>query len=74
MARARLYAYLHGGEDDESRFNAWRDVVAELPRRQTRVLTWPVLTVFGFIAQPDRHVFLKPNVTRPSLRLVQPPL
>jgi hypothetical protein len=20
--------------------------------------------VFGFIAQPDRHVFLKPNVTR----------
>jgi len=28
------------------------------------VLTWPVVTVFGFIAQPDRHLFLKPNVTR----------
>jgi hypothetical protein len=28
------------------------------------VLTWPLLTVFGFIAQPDRHIFLKPNVTR----------
>jgi len=40
------------------------EVVAELPRRQTRVLTWPLLTVFGFIAQPDRHIFLKPNVTR----------
>ena len=35
-----------------------------LPRRQTRVLTWPIVTVIGFIAQPDRHIFLKPNVTR----------
>lgn len=59
-----LFAFLHGREDDESRFTRWRDVVAALPRRQTRVLTWPVLTVFGFIAQPERHMFLKPNVTR----------
>ena len=35
-----------------------------LPRKQTRVLTWPLVTVFAFIAQPDRHIFLKPNVTR----------
>jgi hypothetical protein len=28
------------------------------------VLTWPVVSVFGFLAQPDRHIFLKPNVTR----------
>ena len=59
-----LFAFLHGGGSEEGRFNAWRDTVAELPRKQTRVLTWPLLTVFGFIAQPDRHVFLKPNVTR----------
>ena len=59
-----LYHFLYGGGNDEVRFNRWRDVVAALPRRQTRVLTWPVLTVFGFIAQPDRHMFLKPNVTR----------
>jgi hypothetical protein len=38
--------------------------VASLPRRQTRVLTWPLVTVFGFIAQPSQHIFLKPNVTR----------
>ena len=38
-------------------------MVATLPRKQTRVLTWPVLTVFGFIAQPDTHIFLKPIVT-----------
>ena len=59
-----LFEFLHGGASDERRFNQWRDVVADLPRRQTRVLTWPLLTVFGFIAQPERHMFLKPNVTR----------
>ena len=59
-----LYDFLHGRAGDERRFETWCDVVGGLPRRQTRVLTWPVVTVFGFIAQPDRHVFLKPNVTR----------
>ena len=59
-----LYDFLHGRGAMKLKFERWRDVVAGLPRRQTRVLTWPLVTVFGFIAQPDRHVFLKPNVTR----------
>jgi len=59
-----LYSWLHGRGSMESRFAAWCEAIAGLPRRQTRVLTWPVLTVFGFLAQPDRHMFLKPNVTR----------
>jgi len=59
-----LYEFLHGRGGDERRFEAWCEVVGALPRRQTRVLTWPVVTVFGFLAQPDRHMFLKPNVTR----------
>ena len=59
-----LYDFLHGGREAETRFNRWRDVVGALPRRQTRVLTWPVLTVFGFIAQPRVHLYLKPTVTR----------
>ena len=63
-----LYDFLHGRGDLRGRFERWRDVVGALPRRQTRVLTWPVLTVFGFIAQPDTHVFLKPNVTRLAAR------
>jgi hypothetical protein len=28
------------------------------------VLTWPVLTVFAFIAKSGQHMFLKPNLTR----------
>jgi hypothetical protein len=63
-----LFAFLHGPGDGRTRFDAWTEVVAGLPRRQTRVLTWPVVTVFGFIAQPERHVFLKPNVTRVAAR------
>lgn len=59
-----LYELLHGRGSDEARFERWIDAVGRLPRRQTRVLTWPLVTVFGFIAQPDRHMFLKPNVTR----------
>jgi len=59
-----LYDFLHGRGSIATRFDRWCTVVGSLPRRQTRVLTWPVVTVFGFIAQPGRHMFLKPNVTR----------
>ncbi len=59
-----LYDFLHGRGSDEARFTRWCEAVAALPRKQTRVLTWPLVTVFGFIAQPDRHIFLKPNVTK----------
>jgi hypothetical protein len=61
---AGLFEFLHGRGGMEPRFNTWVEVVASLPRRQTRVLTWPLVTVFGFIARPDVHIFLKPTVTR----------
>ena len=63
-----LYDLLHGSGTIQRRFERWIDIVSRLPRRQTRVLTWPVVTVFGFIAQPQTHFFLKPNVTRTAAR------
>ena len=63
-----LYDFLHGSDSVEHRFGRWVETVAALPRKQTRVLTWPLVTVFGFIAQPDQHMFLKPNVTREAAR------
>ena len=63
-----LYAFLRAPGPARAPFERWCAAVAELPRRQTRVLTWPLVTVFGFIAQPDRHIFLKPNVTRRAAR------
>ena len=59
-----LHGFLYGGGDPGERFNTWCEAVAGLPRRQTRVLTWPIVTIFGFLAEPARHMFLKPNVTR----------
>ena len=59
-----LHDYLHGDDAMEARFERWVAVLGTLPRRQTRVVTWPLVTVFGFLAQPSRHFFLKPKVTR----------
>jgi hypothetical protein len=59
-----LYDFLYGTDSGQDRFERWCETVRALPRKQTRVSTWPIVTVFGFIAQPDRHIFLKPNVTR----------
>ena len=59
-----LYDFLHGAANPETRFRRWINAVSTLPRKQTRVLTWPIVTVFGFVAQPDKHIFLKPMVTR----------
>ena len=63
-----LYEFLHGSLSMEERFAGWVEMIALLPRKQTRVLTWPLVTVFGFIAQPQMHIFLKPNVTRIAAR------
>jgi hypothetical protein len=59
-----LYELLHGRGPQQQRFEQWVEALASLPRRQTRVLTWPLATVFGFIAAPDAHIFLKPRVTQ----------
>ena len=59
-----LFDSLHGEDLPDTRFEAWVEVLAGLRRKQTRVVTWPVVTVFGFIAQPRVHLFMKPNTIR----------
>ncbi|MDB4952583.1 MAG: hypothetical protein JWO36_152 [Myxococcales bacterium] len=59
-----LYDFVHSNGNLDDRFERWIDAVGRLPRKQTRVLTWPVVTVFGMIAAPDEHIFLKPMVTQ----------
>jgi hypothetical protein len=63
-----LFDLLYGHHALEIRFSSWVAAVSKLPRRQTRVLTWPLVTVFGFIAQPTTHFFFKPMVTREAAR------
>jgi hypothetical protein len=59
-----LYEFLHGTAALPKRFEAWVEAVESLPRRQTRVLTWPMVTVWGFLAQPEAHIFMKPNTMK----------
>lgn len=59
-----LHRFLHHPAPISARFNQWCHSIAALPRKQTKVLSWPLVTVFGFLAFPTLHIFLKPMVTR----------
>jgi hypothetical protein len=59
-----LHALLHGEAPRRERFLAFGRVLDGLPRRQTRVHTWPLHTVFGFIARPRQEMFVKPLTVR----------
>jgi hypothetical protein len=59
-----LYYYVYGNGSLQNRFDVFSKTIAGLPRKQTRVHTWPLQTVFGFIANPQEHIFLKPRVTQ----------
>jgi hypothetical protein len=59
-----LYEYVYGKGSFQKRFENFANVLDALPRKQTRVRTWPLQTVFGFIADPAKHIFLKPQVTK----------
>ncbi len=63
-----LYAFLYGRGSPQRKFEAWIAALGALPRRQSRVLSWPAVTVFGQIARPDSHLLLKPRVTRKAAR------
>ncbi len=70
---ARIFAegldeFLHGAGQIKNKFERWLETVGRLPKKQSRVLTYPIVTVFGFIAQPKRHIFLKPKVTQAAAR------
>lgn len=59
-----LYNYIYGTAPMKERFEEFGNVLSGLPRVQTRVHTWPLHTVFGFIANPKAFIFMKPRVTQ----------
>jgi hypothetical protein len=59
-----LYTYVYDKQNRKQAFEEFATALASLPREQTRVLTWPLQTVFGFIGDPERHMFVKPRVTQ----------
>jgi hypothetical protein len=59
-----LYSYIYAGEPPQKKFDQFTRVLTLLPRKQTRVLTWPLQTFFLFIAQPAYHIFVNPRITQ----------
>jgi hypothetical protein len=45
-------------------FSEYVAAVCSLPAARGRVATWPVATVLPYLARPDVHMFLKPEVTK----------
>jgi hypothetical protein len=65
-ARRKFLRFFRGGFYD--RFERWLQVVEALARIQSGVPTRPVAMVFGFIALPNQHIYVKPKVTRKAAR------
>ena len=45
-------------------FDEYVNAVSALPAARSRVATWPVATLFPYLAAPSRYMFLKPEVTK----------
>jgi len=59
-----LYELLYQRGPKKERFVQWIVAVSQLPRIKARVLSWPNLTFFPFIAQPAKHMILKPTAMK----------
>ncbi len=58
-----LADYLESEAGSHGPFDDLREALTSLPTERSagRIGTWPILTVVPFLAQPDRHMFLKPT-------------
>ena len=63
---AALFGVLAAPDRDQTVFERFIKAVTNLPAEEgrARVATWPVLTILPFLAQPERFMFLKPEVTQ----------
>lgn len=59
-----LVALLEAPRLNAQLFTEYAAAVCCLPARRGRVATWPVATVLPYLARPDVHMFLKPEVTK----------
>ena len=55
---------LEAPEIERDVFDQYIDAIMSLPVRKSRVASWPIATLFPHIAQPSRHMFLKPERTQ----------
>jgi hypothetical protein len=59
-----VFESVYGSLSPEAGFVQLSNAFARAPLKRGRVTTWPVQTLFPFLARPEEHLFLKPNATR----------
>jgi hypothetical protein len=60
----RLFHLLESEHISADVFVPYVESVCSLPAERSRVATWTVATIIPYLAQPDRHMFLKPETTK----------
>jgi hypothetical protein len=67
-----LMSLLSDKKISKERFEIYVNTVCNLPQAKgkSRVATWPVATILPFLAQPDRHMFLKPKKTQAAAKIL----
>jgi hypothetical protein len=63
-----LYENTYGRGTMRENFESFREALSKLPAQKKRVHTWPVQTLYGFIAHPTRHILLKPMATKSAAK------
>jgi hypothetical protein len=61
---ATLSALVDAPAPAEGQFQAFAKAVDALPAPGSPVFTWPIVTVFPFLASPAQFLFVKPKSTR----------
>lgn len=59
-----LAQFLDAPEISQRDFQPYAEAVLDLPAERGRAATWPVATILPFLAQPERQLFLKPEITK----------
>lgn len=59
-----LFDLVHGAGAFGPRLERFVATLDEVPQRATRLAKWPVVTIFPFVAQPGRHIILKPRLVK----------
>lgn len=59
-----LFDLVYGEGPVGPRFDAFVAALDALPQRQSRVAKWPVATLYPWVAFPDEHLVVKPNLMK----------
>lgn len=66
MFATALYKFLYGEEPADQRFEAFTKMLYDI-----QAATWPVATYFSFLAFPESQIFLKPEVTKHTAKILR---